>query len=237
MSLPDLNLARRPFRNLRPVARISAALWIAAVILTGITARVYYRSLSGLDQKKRELAELRRATEEEQRAYEEATRRLRTMRLRQQNEHVAFLNRLIAARVFPWSLLFERLGAVLPEGVRVVSLSPLDFSAESRAARAENRAERVFLRISGEARNDGALLELLDRIFADPAFDDPHLVRERTDTGGIEFELELFYLPGAAPADGGGAAAEPAVPRDQGAGADPPEVAASPIGGGAEEAA
>ena len=45
-------------------------------------------------------------------------------RLEALNEQVEFLNERIAERTFPWSLLFERLGEILPLGVRLKSLNP-----------------------------------------------------------------------------------------------------------------
>ncbi len=44
--------------------------------------------------------------------------------IRQQRERSAFLNALIAQRSFPWTKIFMDLERSLPEGVRVVSISP-----------------------------------------------------------------------------------------------------------------
>ena len=56
------------------------------------------------------------------------------------------------------------------------------------------------LHLTGIAESDEALLELLDNLFAHPAFDSPQLPNEVRRPEGVSFSLNVLYLPGIAAA-------------------------------------
>ena len=93
-------------------------------------------------------------------------------------------------------------------------------------------ADRVRLEILGAARRDDAILELLDALFADPAFEDPNLANESKQQGEVRFSLSATYLPAAAPppaaATADGDAAGRRRPRGRRRVPRPPATAAPP---------
>jgi hypothetical protein len=94
------------------------------------------------------------------------------------------------------------LGEVLPRDVRIYRLAPVNIlpARERRgavAARPTREAE-FTLSIAGAARTDEALLELIDALFAHPAFAAPKLSRESREGGEISFDLAVTYDPRAA---------------------------------------
>lgn len=201
----DLNLARSPFTNTRPVVRVTVLLWSVAVAAAIVVFFLYWDPLFGLEARARELSDLERAIEAEQAAIAETRSRIEAMDLTAQNAQAAYLTEQIRERRFPWSHLFEDLGEVMPREVRFFSLSPVvgdDRDEALTPERARNwraRADgsgRILLNMSGGAADDEAMLRLLDNLFASPDFEEPTLPREsRAQDGSLRFDLSVHYLP------------------------------------------
>ncbi|MDX1632558.1 MAG: hypothetical protein R3234_11885, partial [Thermoanaerobaculia bacterium] len=130
MSFRDLNLARRPFANTRPVVRVSILLWTVGIVLACINLWLYGRSLSGMEHLEERLETTEKQILREESRLAEAEEALRGMNLRDQNAEALYLNARIAERSFPWSRLFDHLAEVLPREVRLQSLSPRRFEPE-----------------------------------------------------------------------------------------------------------
>jgi hypothetical protein len=208
----EINLARRPFVNERPVRRAALLLLVAGLGLTALNGWLYTRYAIQRGANEGELNRLEAEIESEERRVTALARQLGAADLTQQNELVAFLNQRIAERTFGWSVLFDRLEDLLPEDVRLVSLSPKEVDpTERRAAAAATSAAaganemRFNLAIIGVARRPEAVLELIDAFYADPAFREPDPHQETFQSGEVRFTLDVVYLPRVAEAllDGG----------------------------------
>lgn len=195
------NLAREPFANLRPLTRLVALLTIAAVALTGWNVLSYLRAGSGSAQRAAEIAEVERATAEARARLDTIERDLRAHDLAAENARATFLNLRIEERVFSWNQLFTRLAEVAPRGVRIRSLAPKFGAEKGRRGVAPGAGHRgvVSLGIAGEAQDDEALLEFVDRLFEHPAFDTPKLSKEAKAGGDLTFSLTVTYLPKVEP--------------------------------------
>ncbi|MFP3940585.1 MAG: PilN domain-containing protein [Thermoanaerobaculia bacterium] len=214
MSRPVLNLAAEPFVNRRPVVRLAALLWIAGVVLLAVNAWLFRDFLVGRGDVHARLQEVRESIDVEERQIAALTEELASFDLGSQNAQVQYLNQRIAQRRFSWSRLFDRLAEVLPQDVRLRTLTP-STDADDRSSRTFDQEApplargQVLLSIRGEARGDDDVLELVDALFADTAFEHPNLSRQATtDRDLVEFQLDTVYnapeLPGArtAPAEG-----------------------------------
>ncbi len=191
----ELNLARRPFVNQRPVRRIGLLMAAAAAVLLVVNLFLYIGYTTDRRHNARELRQIEAAIDAEQQGARRAAQRLEQADLSRQNDLVAFLNQRIAARAFGWSVLFDRLSDLLPADVRLVSLSP-SFTAAKEAQGARAPVERrVNLGLQGTSRKPEAVLALVDALFADPAFRDPDLHQEATQGGEVHFTLDVAYLP------------------------------------------
>jgi Tfp pilus assembly protein PilN len=198
----SLNLARRPFINTRPVTRVTLILWILGLLLLLGNVSLFWNYRSGSAEKLAELDHLRQEVQRQQQSVQQLEQRLASLNLEQQNKQVRYLNRKIAERTFSWSLLFDRLAEVLPDGVRLTSLSPRA-EGPKRAGRREQEDlapddGRVQLSIEGLAKSDEDLFSFVDRLFAHEAFDEPDFSREsRADVNDpLEFDVQVTYLPG-----------------------------------------
>lgn len=200
-----LNLSRRPFLNTRPVTRVALLLWTLGGLLLLGNVTLFWNYLSGSTEKREELARMEEQVEREQEAVGRLEARLAGLDLEQQNEQVEFLNRKIAERTFSWSLLFDRLTAVMPDNVRLIQLQPAAISGkEGRRSRtsAERAAplasDRVPLVIAAEAKSDEEMYRFVDNLFGN-YFENPDLLGEtQSDEGDrITFNVHVTYLPGS----------------------------------------
>jgi Tfp pilus assembly protein PilN len=250
-----LNLARRPFVNVRPVERLATILWVLGVVLLVADVTLFMGYLTSSQTTRVKLANLEREIAREQSDGAELQRSLGKLGLDQQNREVIFLNRKIDERTFSWSLLFDRMAEVLPHEVRLLRLKPSnvverDIGLGSRPSPRELKPLPVTLTMNCEAKDDEAVLRFVDNLFAHPAFSEPNLEREdRLDSGALRFDVTVQYQPnvpaGAAsrplparasrqsrrPAAAAGSAAHPAAGAAASSEASPP-AAGSPAGAG-----
>ena len=201
-----LNLASRPFVNRRPWRRLTAVLWAFGIALLTLNAVLYWGYLTGSADARADLAGLREQLAGDQTELDRLSGELARLDLEAQNREVAFLNERIADRRFPWGRLFGDIEQVLPWNTRLRSLAPErgDRNRRRRADLAGSGRSRVVLDLTGEARDDQGLLDLMDALFEHPAFDDPKLLHEsRQDAGPLDFTIAVVYLPGSSPGDEG----------------------------------
>ena len=168
------NLASSPFVNKRPVQRFTAVAWMVGALLIGINVALWVQYRHESTALRGRLAETRAAIDRKSGNVVEMDQQLRGLRLGAQNAQVGFLNDRIAERTFPWSLLFERIAATLPDGVRLMSLAPV-FSDAKRAdtkSRTGRRTspppapedELINLKLQGAAKTDDVALRARRRV-------------------------------------------------------------------------
>jgi hypothetical protein len=197
MTLPaTFNLARRPFLNRRPIGRLAIALWAIGLGLALWNVRLYLQFLPGRHRSPEEQRQLVRQIEEERATLGRLRAQVGGFDGAQMEEVAAFVNRCIAARTFSWSALFDRLSEVLPDDVRLVTLSPKvpgERAGRTRSA-AEAESAGVLLDVTGVARSDEALLDFIDNLFSHEQFRAPNLQSERRlERGDREFSLSVVY--------------------------------------------
>jgi hypothetical protein len=227
-----LNLAGRPFLNSRPVVRVSLLLLaLGIVLLIGNVSRLLsYREASA--DKRAQIARGDAEIQKAEAARSQLQKKLDSFNLEDQNLKIDFLNRQIENRTFSWSTLLDRIAERLPNGVRLNRLAPLTGEkAERELQRARSSshrgraADQVTLAITGEDRDDEALMTFVDAFYKLP-FSYPDLVREepaenKAENGKPEdaklkkFELTVQYHPGASGAKlpAGSVGGTGAVPR------------------------
>jgi hypothetical protein len=197
------NLAAAPFVNKRPVQRFAVAAWVVGVLLTAVNVLLWVQYRHESTTLRGRLGETRAAIERKSKSVVDMDQQLRGLQLPAQNAQVEFLNARIAERTFPWSLLFERIAGILPDGVRLQSLAPVfdDRRTQPRSQRKKEEAaprgpedQVISLKIRGAAKTDDALYQLIDAFFASPAFAQPRLFQEST-AAEVEFTVDVDYRP------------------------------------------
>jgi Tfp pilus assembly protein PilN len=201
------NLADSPFVNRRPVQRFVVVAWVVGALLTGVNVLLWVQYRHQSTALRGRLSETRAAIERTSQRIVDMDAQLKGLRLPAQNAQVKFLNDRIAERTFPWSLLFERIATTLPDGVRLMSLSPVfdderdgsPGSAKRKGKEAEAQPtpedEVISLKIHGAAKTDDSLYQLIDAFFASPAFAHPRLFNEKSSSAEVEFTVDVDYKP------------------------------------------
>ncbi len=190
MRIP-INLASRPYENLRPfytaaaLAGILAAVLAALVVWSDWQNRRETRLLSEQnDRFERELADLDR----EQRELEQWLGRPEVQEIRDRS---SFLNSLIARKSLSWTRMFMDLERILPDRVQVTSIQP-----------ALNSSQQVELKLTVAAATMPPLVEFLKKLESSSRFGSPvvHSQRAPSERGGdsnILVDLSTLYHPGA----------------------------------------
>jgi hypothetical protein len=209
------NLARRPFANRRPLRRLALLLWALAAATTAWNVQAYLASGAGAAAHAEQLERVRAQSEGARARIETLEGDLARADLAALNLRTEYLNQRIAERAFSWNRLLDHLVEAMPRQVRVSRVAPEGFRDDGsvRTGRTPTSAERrTTLRLSGEASDDEALLEFVDRLFAHPAFDSPNLSSEaRTRAGNLDFEMTVGYWPAGRPPDSSPGAAVQAL--------------------------
>jgi len=202
MSLRQLNLATRPFRNERLPALLLALAFTVAGAVTLKHALMVRRLMPG------RTSGLARQVDDLE--AERARLGSEVARLRAPRPEPAVLGRwtrlteLVDRRAFSWSRLFATLEEVLPNGVRISSISPHI-----------EKSGLMTLDLQVVTRNNEDMLELIRLLDERPEFDN---VLPRSWSRGSDQELTFHLAADYHPQAGPPAAASPAP----GASAAPP---------------
>jgi hypothetical protein len=219
-----VNLAAAPFVNRRPVQRFTLAAWLLGILLAGVNVFLWLQYRQQSTALRGRLTATRGEIEERSREVVRMGEELSGLELVGQNAQIEFLNQRIAERTFPWSLLFERIAGTLPDGVRLVGLTPEFKGRDDRPARGPAPPpdeELIDLKIRGAAESDQALYELIDAFFASNAFERPRLYQESRTNAEVTFTVDVRYRPRLAPEEsersmlaGGAARSDPGDEED-----------------------
>jgi Tfp pilus assembly protein PilN len=194
----ELNLAGRPFVNLKPVRRAGLLLLLLAVILLVVNGVLYWKHFTGEGQIRNRSQALARQIASEEAEVARLRGQLSALDITGMNRRAEFVNLEIDRRRFAWSRLFDRVAKVQPDAVRLTSMTPRFGGENQSRSRRRVRSDEVNLELHGVAKNGEALLEFIDALFEHPAFRDPDLSREsRRQDGMLNFDLSVLYLPTA----------------------------------------
>ncbi len=196
MKTRQLNLARRPFVNARPVRRLTALLWLVGAGLCILNVVLFWNYFSTTDDSQQERLALEQRIQQHSARIAENKAVLAKVDLVHLNSQVDFLNGKIAERTFPWSQLFDHLAEVLPDNVRLQKLAPTTEDRVGRSDRVVLPGGRVRMTISGIAKTVEDELEFVDRLFAHPSFERPRLKADSIQQDRfLRFNLGVTYFP------------------------------------------
>jgi len=180
-----LNLASRPFRDYRPVyaAVVVMALLTAFLALNNVDTLLKYRSETKTTRG--DIALLEQQTADEQSKADALTQRLRGVDLKLLSTQTEFANAQLAERAFSWSELLDRLERVLPDDVRLQSVSPT-FDKDGL----------VHLSLMCFAKSGTGLSATINRFNGDPYFANAFPASEVADPSGEHrITLGVDYRP------------------------------------------
>ena len=186
----DINLASRPYQDLRRFYTIWGGALAAMVLLTALLVTLaifrFQDAREGwqrVEQKKNQIAKL-----EQQR--DEAVRILNRPENRGTRDHSQFLNEAILRKSFSWTAVLADLERLMPARVHLVSITPeLD----------KQHHLIVKMVVNGETRE--GTVDVVKQLERSKHFRYPRYLREITGKekgpeGGVKAEIEAYYRPG-----------------------------------------
>jgi Tfp pilus assembly protein PilN len=182
-----LNLASRPFRDYRPVyaAVVLMALLTAFLALNNVDTYLRYRTET--QTTRANIAKLESQIADEQRRTDALTQRVRGVDVKLLASQTEFANAQLAQRAFSWSELLDRLERVLPDDVRLQSVSPT-FSKDGL----------VHLSMTCIGKTGDSLVTTINRFNGDGHFANAFPVNEEHTTAEYRFTLGADYRPSIA---------------------------------------
>jgi type IV pilus assembly protein PilN len=216
----SVNLATRPFVELRPLfARLRLAM-VALVVLAVALGFTLHHLNTGVQAAEAQMRELKSQTSVLEQERQSNETRMKEPQNRAVLDRSKFLNDLFAAKSFSWTSVMMDLERVLPAGVQVTSIEP--------AMMAEHDVN-IHLRVSGDRDRVVDLLRNLER---SERFLAPRPANETAQTqdqgrmltvaqggaaGGVEFDILSGYNPlPAAGAESVGASGKPVAHAQRG---------------------
>ena len=188
MKALHLNLASRPYRDYKPVYAVVVvtSLLIAFLMLKNVDT--YYRYVSETQHTRAKIAQLEAEAEGEHRRATAADAQLRSVDLVAIDSETKFINARLAERAFSWSELLDRLERVVPNDVRIKSITPTF-----------QKTGLVHLEMNCETKTANGMLQTLDKLVANKAFANPFPHNEATLPGDqFSFTIGVDYRPSVA---------------------------------------
>jgi len=182
-----LNLASRPFRDYRPVyaAVVLMALLTAFLALNNVDTFLRYRTETKTTRAN--IAKLEQQVAEEHSKSEVLAQKLRSVDLKLLASQTEFANAQLAERAFSWSELLDRLEKVLPNDVRIQSVTP-----------AFEKDGLVHLSMTCITKTGEGLTATINRFNGDQHFANAFPTSETAMAGDYRFSLGVDYRPSVA---------------------------------------
>ena len=186
----NLNFARRPFRDYRPVYLVAGGALLAGVILFGVNATLYGEFRRDVADTREEIAWLEKRQAAAATAAEEARSALRAYETSALAVESRGLLRLVSERQLSWMALLARLERVLPAEVFLSRLQP-----------AFQDSREVVVDVALVGRSPESVVRTLAALSRSPHFTAVELRSEaRSDAGdgapeGHSFVISTIYDP------------------------------------------
>ena len=182
-----LNLASRPYRDERPFIIVVVVSSLLIAFLTLMNFDAWYRIRNETRETRAKTASLETQAEQERVRTDALNQKLRTVDTKRLARQTQFANAVIAERAFSWSELLDRLERVLPDYVRIDSISP-----------AFDKSGLVHLTLHCIARDGTGLVSTLNRMNQEPYFSNPFPNGEDHTEQGYLFTIGVDYRPSIA---------------------------------------
>jgi Tfp pilus assembly protein PilN len=183
-----LNLAANPYRDYRPVYAVVVVVSLALAFLMLNNIETYYRYVSETRTTRSKIAQLESEAAMQQRLAQAIDEKLRTINTGSLDRQTRFINAQLAERAFSWSELLDRIERVLPNDVRITSISP-----------SFNPNGLVHLEMVCDAKTTDGMIATINRFNRAAQFSNPFPHSEQqNEHGGYQFGLGVDYRPSIA---------------------------------------
>ncbi|MDQ6803048.1 MAG: hypothetical protein M3041_19775 [Acidobacteriota bacterium] len=182
-----LNLAGRPYRDHRPLYAVVVVTSILVAMMLLNNIETGYRYVRETRTTRDKIAQIESQIDTENRRTDDANQRLQGVNVKQLSEQAQFVNARLAERAFSWSELLDRLERVLPDDVRIESISP-----------AFGKTGIVHLTMQASAKSGDGMTRTIDQLNHDARFGNPFPTSEDRTDNGYKFGIGVDYRPSIA---------------------------------------
>jgi Tfp pilus assembly protein PilN len=182
-----LNLASRPYRDYRPYIAVMVIGWLLVAVMALNNLDTWYRYQRDTKTTRAEIDHLNQQIDVERRAAQAADQRLKSINVKLLSAQTDYVNARLAERAFSWSELLDRLERVLPDDVRLESISP-----------SFNKNGLVHLSLECVGKTTNSMVTTVDRMNADPNFSGGFPNSENATDQGYRFGISVDYKPSIA---------------------------------------
>jgi Tfp pilus assembly protein PilN len=179
-----LNLSSRPYRDERSFIAVVVVSSLLIAFLTLMNFDAWYRYRNETQSTRAKIAALENQAEQERARAEVLNQKLRTVDVKKLALQTQFANAQLAERAFSWSELLDRLERVLPDYVRIESISP-----------AFDQTGIVHLTMQCVARDSDGLVKTLNQMNRESYFSNPFPDHEDHTEAGYRFNISVDYRP------------------------------------------
>jgi Tfp pilus assembly protein PilN len=182
-----LNLASKPYRNERPFIAVVVVSSLLIAFLTLMNFDSWYRYRNETQTTRSKIATLEKQAEQERARTDAVNQKIKGVDVRLLAKQTQFANAQLAQRAFSWSELLDNLERVLPDYVRLETITP---SFEPSGL--------VHLTLQCVARDGDGLVNTLNRFNRSQHFTNPFPTNEDHTDQGYRFNIGVDYKPSVA---------------------------------------
>jgi Tfp pilus assembly protein PilN len=158
--------------------------WLLVAVMALNNVDTWYRYQHDTKTTRDEIAALERQTDLERKKLQASEQRLRSVNVKLMTAQTQYVNSVLAERAFSWSELLDRLEHVLPNDVRLVSITP-----------SFNKNGLVHLNLACVGKSGNSMVTTIDRLNADGHFFQPFPGSEDNIGIGYNFNISVEYQP------------------------------------------
>jgi len=182
-----LNLASRPYRNERPFIAVVVVSSLLIAFLTLMNFDSWYRYRKNTEKTRADIATLEKKAAAERTRTDAVNQKIRGVDVKLLARQTQFANAQLAQRAFSWSELLDHLERVLPDYVRIETITP-SFAPNGL----------VHLTLQCVARDGDGLVNTLNRLNRNEHFSNPFPTGEDHTDQGYRFTIGADYRPSIA---------------------------------------
>jgi Tfp pilus assembly protein PilN len=161
--------------------------WLLVAVMALNNLDTWYRYQRDTKVTRAEIDRLNQQIDAEHRAAQVSDQRLKSINVKLLSAQTDYVNARLAERAFSWSELLDRLERVLPDDVRLESISP-----------SFNKDGLVHLQLLCVGKNTSSMVSTIDRMNADRNFASAFPASEDASEQGYRFGIAVDYKPSIA---------------------------------------
>lgn len=161
--------------------------WLLVAVMALNNLDTWYRYQRDTKVTRAEIDALNRQIDDEHRAAQTADQRLKSINVRLIAAQTDYVNARLAERAFSWSELLDRLERVLPDDVRLESISP-----------SFNKDGLVHLQLTCVGKTSSSMVSTIDRLNGNRNFAGAFPSSEDASELGYRFGISVDYKPSIA---------------------------------------